>query len=204
MGTKERRERERQELRQSILAAAREVAAQEGWQAVTIRKVAELIEYSPPTIYEYFESKEAILQDLVHEGFRGLLAALQTAAKSGQDPTERMLKVAHAYADYAWNHPELYQVMFGMGGAVCNLEGYPNEIKELSTLLRSSLQAALDPVRLTPAEELDALDILLATLHGLVSMSMQDLMSGGRTRAAKLVDEATGAWLERLREQAGK
>lgn len=204
MGTKERRERERQELRQSILAAAREVAAQEGWQAVTIRKVAELIEYSPPTIYEYFESKEAILQDLVHEGFRGLLAALQTAANSDRDPTGRMMKMAHAYADFAWDHPELYQVMFGMGGAVCNLEGYPDEIKELSALLRSSLQAALDPVQLTSAEELDALDIHLATLHGLVSMSMQDLLSGGRTRTGRLVDEATSAWLERLRERATK
>ena len=60
MGIKQRRERERQEIRQSILCAAREIAAEEGWQAVTTRKVAERIEYSQSTIYEYFENKEAI------------------------------------------------------------------------------------------------------------------------------------------------
>lgn len=61
VGIKQRRERERQEIRQSILEAARQIAAEDGWQAVTTRKVAELIEYSQPTIYEYFENKEAIL-----------------------------------------------------------------------------------------------------------------------------------------------
>src|SRR5215831_17182373 len=62
MGFKERRDRERTEMRQAILHAASEIAAQEGWHAVTIRRVAERIEYSPPTIYEYFESKEALLE----------------------------------------------------------------------------------------------------------------------------------------------
>ena len=69
MGTKQRREREKQEVREGILAGAREIALQEGWQAVTIRKVAERIEYSPPTIYEYFENKEAILLELLRQGF---------------------------------------------------------------------------------------------------------------------------------------
>ena len=64
MGIKERRDRERQEIKQAILTAAREIAAVEGWQSVTIRKVAERIEYSPPTIYEHFANKEAILLEL--------------------------------------------------------------------------------------------------------------------------------------------
>ena len=58
MGIRERRERAKQDMKQNILGAAREIAAQEGWQAVTIRKVAELVEYSPPTLYEYFDSKD--------------------------------------------------------------------------------------------------------------------------------------------------
>ncbi|MBD0354009.1 MAG: helix-turn-helix transcriptional regulator, partial [Rubrobacteraceae bacterium] len=69
MGIKERRERQRRELRSSILSAAREIASEEGWGAVTIRKIAGRIEYSPPMLYGYFDSKEDILLELVRMGY---------------------------------------------------------------------------------------------------------------------------------------
>ncbi len=115
MGIKERRDRERQELKQAILAAAREIAASEGWQAVTIRRVADRIEYSPPTIYEHFASKEAILLDLTREGHRTLLAAIEAAQPTG-DPASGLIAAGHAYWEFAWTYPELYQVMHGLGG----------------------------------------------------------------------------------------
>src|SRR5262245_51028065 len=105
MGTKERRERERQELRQGILAAARDLAGCEGWQAVTIRRVAERVEYSPPMIYEHFASKEAILHELVREGYRLLLIEMQSAAAAERDPAERVLALARAYWEFAWRQP---------------------------------------------------------------------------------------------------
>src|SRR6266849_4709924 len=76
VGSKQRRERECQELRQAILSAARDIAAREGWQEVTIRKIAEAIEYTPPIIYEYFASKEALLLELLREGFRQVMQGL--------------------------------------------------------------------------------------------------------------------------------
>src|SRR5262249_7451082 len=97
MGIKQRRERERQAIRQSILSAARAIAAEEGWQAVTTRKVAERIEYSQPTIYEYFENKEAILLALLHHGYERLLQAMQHAARGTQEPEERLLAICEAY-----------------------------------------------------------------------------------------------------------
>ena len=99
MGIRQRREREKQEVRQSILTAAREIALQDGWQSVTIRKVAERIEYSPPTIYEYFASKDDILLELHREGFRQLAAALKAARESTEDREERLLKMSEVY----WN-----------------------------------------------------------------------------------------------------
>jgi len=69
MGFKQRREWEKQQNRQSILSAARQIVAEEGWQAVTTRKVAAQIEYSQSTIYEYFENKEAILLALLRSGY---------------------------------------------------------------------------------------------------------------------------------------
>ena len=76
-------------MRRAILGAAREIAAQEGWQAVTIRRVAEKIEYSPPTIYEYFESKESILEEEMHEGFRLLLSGLKAAREAHPAPEDQ-------------------------------------------------------------------------------------------------------------------
>src|SRR5713226_3356020 len=101
MGIKQRRERERQEIRQSILSAARAIAAEEGWQAVTTRKVADRIEYSQPTIYEYFENKEAILLALLHQGFEDMLAAMQTARAQHEQPEEQLLAMTRAYWSFA-------------------------------------------------------------------------------------------------------
>ena len=119
MGIKQRREREKQEVRQGILTAAREIARQEGWQSVTIRKVAERIEYSPPTIYEYFENKEDILLELLREGFRQLSAALRRAWESTEDCEQRLMNMVEAYWQFAMSQPELYQVMNGLGVPYC-------------------------------------------------------------------------------------
>src|SRR4026209_2385225 len=116
MGTKERRDRERQELRQAILLDSREIAAREGWQSVSIRKVAERIEYSPPTIYEHFTSKEALLLEPMREGFPPRTERGQAVDSSAAAPEARIRAVAHAYWEFAWDHPELYQVMHGLGG----------------------------------------------------------------------------------------
>ena len=81
MGITERREREREEVRRKILDAARELFATEGYAAVTMRKIAEAIEYSPTAIYGHFEDKDDLVHALCHEDFARLLAVFdgQTA-----------------------------------------------------------------------------------------------------------------------------
>src|SRR6266567_3414379 len=70
MGIKERQERDREAVRRSILDAARELFVTEGFQNVSIRKIAERIEYSPAAIYGYFPSKDDIFFALAEEGLR--------------------------------------------------------------------------------------------------------------------------------------
>jgi AcrR family transcriptional regulator len=195
VGVKERRERERQELRSSILAAAREVAAQEGWQALTMRKVAELIEYSPPTIYEYFESKDSILVELMRDSTRKLLERLRTAAASTDDPEERMVRLTLAYCDFAWENPELYQLAHGMGGAACDLGQLPTEMAELGEIMMGGVRGALQSGPEDKRDFHDAAAIHRATLHGLVSLTMQGHLSGGRERATQLVERAVRDWI---------
>lgn len=136
MGIRQRRERERQQPRQGILLAARDIAAQEGWQAVTMRKVADRIEYSPPTIYEHFPSKEAILSDLMRQGFRLLLVELQTVHAAAHDSEAALLAMARVYWNFAWEYPELYQVMHGLDGVpFCSDEAAANDLLDEADLV---------------------------------------------------------------------
>src|SRR3712207_8244951 len=99
LGIKERRQRQRQQLRDGILAAAREVARAEGWPAVTIRRIAARIEYSPPVIYEYFDSNEDLLLELVRMGYAGQLEAVESAAEAPDGPEEALLGMGRAWLD---------------------------------------------------------------------------------------------------------
>lgn len=197
MSIKERREREKQELRQGILTAAREIAAEEGWQAVTIRKVAEGIEYSPPTIYEYFPSKDAILVELMSEGFRALHSMMQAAVESTDDPDSRLVQLAIAHCEFAWDHPELYQVMHGLGGASCSATGEhtPPKTHSIGTIIVEEVRNALQP---TPEDEEalhDAMAIRRARLHGIASLSISGVLEGGRERATQLAERSERDWL---------
>src|SRR5215468_8785389 len=89
LGTTERRERERQELRTRILDAARELFAEHGYDAVTMRGIAERIEYSPTAIYFHFKDKDALLRELCELDFAALAHEFRKIAKE-KDPIERL------------------------------------------------------------------------------------------------------------------
>jgi AcrR family transcriptional regulator len=197
MGIKERRDRERQELKQAILEAAREIAAHEGWQAVTIRKVADRIEYSPPTIYEHFANKEAILIELMREGFRLLLAEICAGDAPAAGAEARLLALANAYWAFAWAYPELYQVMHGLGGVPFCVDGEsgdagsPPAEAEAVFVATSQILRSLPGMASVGVEDLDAAVLILwATLHGMVALTMAGRIKGGRECALQLVDQA--------------
>lgn len=111
MGTKERREREREELRAKILDAARELFAEEGYEAVTMRKIAERIEYSPTAIYLHFKDKRAVVRELCDHDFLVLAKKLQRISRI-EDPLERLRAAGLAYVDFALEYPNHYRLMF--------------------------------------------------------------------------------------------
>lgn len=111
MGINERREREREEVRGKILDAARDLFARDGYDAVTMRKIAEAIEYSPTAIYLHFKDKDALVRELCVADFDSLARAFQRIARE-PDPLERLRKVGLAYADFALEHPNHYRLMF--------------------------------------------------------------------------------------------
>ena len=189
MGSQQRRERERQAIRQSILSAARQIAIEEGWQAVTTRKVADRIEYSQPTIYEYFDNKEAILMALVYQGFEGVLAAMQTARAQHDQPEEQLLAMTRAYWSFAFGCPELYQVLYGFGGISFTHAETPAEARATFVLLRDTLLSWLQPKQVVLAEPDAAIDALWGAVHGLITLTMAGRIAGGEQRARRIVEQ---------------
>jgi AcrR family transcriptional regulator len=111
MGIKERHERDREALSRAILDAARDLFVTEGYQNVSIRKVAERIEYSPATIYGYFKSKDDIFFALAEEGFR-LLHDGGFEALDGLSPLERIRAIFWRLYRFSCDHPQYFALMF--------------------------------------------------------------------------------------------
>lgn len=111
MGVNERKERERSELRGRILEAATHVFVHEGYEKTSIRSIADKIEYSPGTIYNYFKDKNDILFAIHEEAFNKFLEILSSAAEE-QHPVERLKKMGDLYLKFVFENQELYDLMF--------------------------------------------------------------------------------------------
>ena len=112
MGVAERRAREKTELRQDILDAAREIFVAEGYDALTMRGVARRIEYSPTTIYLYFKDKSELIQAICDESFGKLIARLEELAGKHTDPLDYLEAGLRAYVDFGLKHPSHYYATF--------------------------------------------------------------------------------------------
>jgi AcrR family transcriptional regulator len=110
MGVKERRQRERTEVREKILDAALEFFANHGAEGVTMRALADAIEYSAPVIYAHFRDKDAIIQELCFRQIRELGKVFVTFAD--MDPLERLRRVGYSYVDFAIEHPSHFRFLF--------------------------------------------------------------------------------------------
>jgi AcrR family transcriptional regulator len=200
LGIKERRQRQRQELRGSILAAAREIATNEGWGAVTIRRIAERIEYSPPVIYEYFDSKEDLLLELVRMGYAEQLGAVVSAREASEDPEEALLGMARAWCRFAFDSPDLYQVMYGLGGVSFPVSELRNEGEKIAEPMGEAIGEVLRKNGKDAMGVRDKVVFGWGTLHGIVALAMAGRIAGGREEAERLVDRAMrdylAAWTE--------
>jgi AcrR family transcriptional regulator len=114
MASKDRILRLKEETRINILDAALQIVKIEGWQALSMRKIADVIEYTAPIIYEYFANKDAILVELTRKGFLLLARDLEEAKSKHRLPAKQLEAMWFAYWSFAFANKELYQVMFGV------------------------------------------------------------------------------------------
>ena len=163
LGIAERKSRERAEREYRIVAAARVIAEREGWDAVTIRRLADEIEHSQPVLYSHFKNRDAIVAAVAVEGFRELTAALRKAA-SRSTGRNAIKNVAMAYVAFARRHPALYEAMFIL----------PTDLRFAEAETRPELHAAFEAIAavVTPfcADVADVTETFWAALHGLAEL----------------------------------
>jgi AcrR family transcriptional regulator len=153
MGITERRIRQKEEVRSSILSTAWQIVKEEGWQSLSIRKIADAIEYSVPVIYDHFENKETIMLEFAKEGFQLLSRKIQKAREKSSNPAEQIKAIADAYWNFAFKNKEHYQLMYGMGMQGCEIEKcFPEKsdfrsavLEPITTLISKSKNPEINP-----------------------------------------------------------
>src|ERR1700727_539783 len=185
MSVQERKQRERAERERLIVGTARELAEQQGWDAVTTRQLAERIEYSQPVLYSHFRGKREIIGAVALEGAAELAAAVRAAASGANSPRTRVNALARAYLDFAARNPAVYDAMFQLdGGLAFAQEDPPAPLKDaFAALLESLGEVAGDGVHPGLFTE-----VFWASLHGLATL----------TRAGRLPPEDTEPRVELL------
>jgi len=172
LGVKERQEREREAVARAILDAARDLFVAEGYQNVSIRKIAEKIEYSPAAIYSYFPSKDDIFMALAEEGFRMLFAH---AGEPPADPIDDIRAGFLRLYEFSRAHPEYFALMF-LDRSVPRLSqdwerfGFVREMKKrIDARIRAAIDAGAFPQDTSPEA---VFRILMAAVHGVAALAL--------------------------------
>ena len=171
MGIAERRIRQKAEVRTAILAEAWKLVREEGWQALSIRRIADAIEYSVPVVYDHFENKEAILSVFRLEGFRLLAAHLAAAKARHRKPALQMEAIAYAYWEFAFEHKAHYQIMYGLGMPACEHVKSLPEIAAFTAVIESTI-AAIAAEAGTDVNLVMKTHSFWSMIHGLVSINL--------------------------------
>jgi AcrR family transcriptional regulator len=176
MGVKERREREKSETRDKILDAARELFVTEGFEGVSMRKVAEKIEYSPTAIYVHFADKQELFRELCHQDYARLAEVFQSSVMS-TDPIERLKQIGAIYIDFGTRYPNHYRFMFMTPHPPHEPDEEDREMMgnpemDAYAFLKWAVQQAIDAgcfrEELTDAELIS--QTLWASVHGVISL----------------------------------
>jgi AcrR family transcriptional regulator len=172
MGITDRKLRQKEEVRTSILDMAWEIIVTEGWQSFSIRKVADAIEYSVPVIYSHFENKDAILLEFNRKGFELLVEALTAAKAKTTQPADQIRAMGKAYWNFAFANKEYYQLMFGLGIPSCDTADKIPALGDFNQVIISSIVAMVAPGKTPTFNPWLKYQSFWSMLHGLVSINM--------------------------------
>lgn len=172
MGSKERIQRQKDDTRKSILAAALQIVKQEGWAALSMRKIADVIEYTAPIIYEYFPNKEGILLELTRQGYINLGLKVKEARDSKTSAEEQLEAMWLAYWDFAFEEKEFYQLMYGVQVNCCELYKKMPEAEYTTDLFYDAIEVLLTKQPVSEDTSCLKYYTFWSLIHGLISINL--------------------------------
>lgn len=172
MGIAERKERQKKEMKESILQSAWHLVNEEGWQNLSIRKIADAIEYSVPVVYDHFENKEAILSEFNRQGFKLLGDRLKEAKEQHRDSVGQLEAITYAYWDFAFEHKEYYQLMYGLGMPTCESLTKVPELMAFIGVIHSTIDDIIKSGQNKESETWLKVHSFWSMIHGLVSINL--------------------------------
>jgi AcrR family transcriptional regulator len=182
MGIKERQERDRETVRRAVLDAARELFVTEGYHNVSMRKIAEKIEYSPAAIYGYFPSKDDIFYALAEEGFRLLHQSPAATNRQALPPLDQIREMFWHFYQFSLDQPQYFALMFvdrsvPSIGRVYERAAFCREAKQE---LIARLQLCIDQGVLPPTVSAPvAFRLLITGILGVATSRLSDRLSPG-------------------------
>jgi AcrR family transcriptional regulator len=176
MGIAERKERDKEELRERILVAAKTLFLEKGVEKTSIRNIADLIEYSPGSIYHYFKDKNEIFHALHQGGFQQLMSRMEVIA-SVPNPMERLKGMGTIYVQFALENPDMYDLMFIKEAPMDHVARTKalqwNEGEATFKFLRSTLRECMEQGYFQGHEEETLSFLIWSTVHGMVSLQIR-------------------------------
>lgn len=167
MEVKERKHRTKEESRTIILDAALSIAKEHGWHAVSMRKIADMINLTPPVIYDHFLNKETILMELAKIGFVRLATGIYKAQQEQDGPEKQLENMWMAYWDFAFAEKEFYQLMFGIGTQGCCHNSNMPEVEAPAAHILNVIR------QIMPDEQvLSTYFAMWSAVHGLISLNL--------------------------------
>lgn len=181
MGTSERREKEKEELKSLILRAAKKLFLEKGIEQTSIRKIASEIEYSVGTVYVYYKDKNDILYDLHSQGFQQLGGEMKVLFNVA-DPMERMKALGRVYLQFALENPDMYDLMFTLKAPMDFLDSMHkeewNEGKGTFDVLRTTVSQCMEKGHFK-GHQLEPLSFAIwSTVHGMASLHISQRVQG--------------------------
>jgi len=192
MGSKERIARLKEETRENILDAALEIVKEEGWQSLSMRKIADKIEYTAPIIYEYFANKEGILLELTRTGYIILGKDLREIMAKHTDPVVQLEAMWIGYWNFAFDNKELYRLMYGVDMICCDMKKSMPEAEASNRLFFETIEKVI--VKENNSEELVCRKFYTfwSVIHGLISINLVNKGRGQEMNELILKDAIKG------------